>query len=409
MQAHPLSLHARDLGVVLALVACQRDSWSTRFQFRVVESPFAYTVGGATLSVVEGEGLEGATLGRAMPLIRVEAAGDTGWMVFGPLPEDAAEVILTVDRMQVPSDPERPDVYLNPFLDPFEEEDDPEVARALEARYQSDRGLRYDLPPAWECTGAWAFRVTLPPPTVSGRALVDAWAAIGSHALRVAWIDRGALGTLVALDMLPADIAAHGEHFRDHLLNALRAEGTCERPAFRVQVRADGDARESGPYGVFGVRHYLELGPGDVTALSCQDLRGVPLAEPVSHCFEPRRLEDDNAFRFSLDCAGFEGDAYVELTDVYDNGSSMVLSYNIVLDAPDVASAWPHDAVLVDPIGVEHLLQGDGVHYLDPERPLRGLLFPSPTQAGTVELRITSLDLSLRQPMEIPLEGLVVQ
>src|SRR5688572_1399417 len=100
------SPRAIDLGVAVVLDDLQAGTCSTRVRFHLEDAPFPYTVAGAVLN--------------ELPLIRVDSEGESrGWMVFGPLPADAVEVLLVVTRLQVPADESTPDVYVNPFIDPY--------------------------------------------------------------------------------------------------------------------------------------------------------------------------------------------------------------------------------------------------------------------------------------------------
>jgi len=406
MPAVPLRHRARDLGFHLCLDAWLVDSWCTRVHFFLDEPPFPYSASEASLTVA-GRDME------PLPLIRVELEEDNplaGWMLFGPLPEGAEEALLVVSRMTVPPEGARPEVYHNPFLDPFESEGKAALAEALETRHESNRGLKYDLPPGWECSGRWAFQLPVPPRTRSGRVPAGVLIPVGVHAVHVPWLDHGESGTLVALDFIPREWLEHGAGWRAHGERQVTSapDEVPPLPTYRVAL-AVGDEEptpvRSGPFGVLGVRHYLELPPlpsGSLVA-RVQEAHGLPLPEPWEHGFDPHSFEEHATFGYSLEPVGLPGEGTFTLTGVYDDGTAMLVSYQIDMASERVASAWPQRVSLVGPDGMELLCQGDGVHWIGYDEPLRGLLFGSPEGIGPAMLRVGAVDVAFREPIEAAL------
>lgn len=405
------TFRARDLGTTVVLDDWKVDAWCTRVRFHLEEQPFPFTVSGAMLGPLRLQ----IPVSAPLPLVRVEP-GETecsGWLVFGPLPEKADAFALVVNRLTVPPEGQPPDVHANPFLDPYEDERTPGMATAMEKVHGTNRAIVYELPPGWECTGRWAFHVAVRTRTPPCPQPLDTWIPVGRAAIRIPWIHRGKVGTLLALDYLPPRLAAQGAAWKAHAVAHLPEGELPEigRVHFRLAVAVDGaevEARHSGPFGVFQARHYLELPPLAEDAalrLLVQEMHGMPLDEPWHHTFEVRHWENADHFEFALAQLGFEGSGTFRLTDVYDDSSTLVVSYVMDTDAPQVSGAWPQDATLHDEAGYDYLCQGDGVHWISShgtDEPVRGLLFASPEEGeAPLLLRIAAVDIAFREPLEI--------
>ena len=426
-----VTLRSTDLGVTLGVEAFLVDSYCTRIRFRLKDPPFPYTVASAHLvpQWAEDGALEHLRMLPPLPLVRIEpepAQEEAAWMVFGRFPAEATSATLVVSRLQVPGSPHRPDIYVNPFLDPFDVEDDPGTAEVLEELAQCRRGHDYDLPPQWECDGCWTFRFSVGHRVPPSRVQVGAVVALGAFRLEVPWYDPGVTGTLVALDFAPdAYVQEWGEHWRARSASHLRRSPGPARLRSPVTARvkamwtvtgggeeevSSGDC--TGPHGLLQVRHYIELPPLphlESLGLRVEELRGLPLLEAIQHPFTPASFEENATFELPLEPLGLDGTLTFTIKDVYEDAACFLVDYEFQVSSHGVAAVWPVAPTLVTDEGYSYVCQGDGTHPLEsptlgePALLRHGMLFPQVDPRKPVTLNFGALDVALAEPLEVVL------
>ncbi len=257
-----LNQSASDLGIVIALESLAVDSWCTRARVRIEQAPWACSVTGARLIPFDVTG-EAPAFYDPLPLCDVTtspAEQQVCDLLFGALPPQAACATLLLTRLQL--EETHTEVAIPAGFDPFDPyETDSAIDRVRAFHQREDDEMM--LAPAWECRGQWAYRINLPVAALTAplRHALSLLQPVGPVAIVVPFVDFGARGTLVAVEIVPPGWTDWGSDWKLAALRALEDGARIPVPDARFVVQADGMAWHApprGPYGSLCTRRYYD-------------------------------------------------------------------------------------------------------------------------------------------------------